>query len=195
MPRARLSISSAAVSLVLGYSCNQASALEFSTKDFLQTYIENAVTSVLPDPVGDVVNALRASPEVVKAGIIVWLKKKATDAVIDYCELKEARYMAFHDCLAKDACTQLDALKNTNLCRKELFERGRNFYGVAVETQAARDSTAMEWHNGVLLVQKSEHWGGDHSVFSMARDAAIECKVFNKTDLYCKASGYPCRCQ
>lgn len=195
MLRTRFSLVLAAVSLVTGFFCNRAVALEFSKKDFLQTYIENAVMSVLPDPVGDVVNALRASPEVVKVGVIVWLKKKATNAAIESCDLKEARYMAFHDCLAADACTALDTLKSTNLCRAQLFERSYSFYGVTVESEAIRQRTAREWSNGILLIQKKENWGGDYSIFSMSRDPVIECKISNKTDLFCKASGHPCRCQ
>ena len=53
---------------------------QVSTEEGFKSFVENFVLSRLPDPVGDAVAITKASPQIYKTGLTLWLNKKSQDA-------------------------------------------------------------------------------------------------------------------
>lgn len=96
---------------VLSFTTIEAAALEVDTESGLQSLIENIVLGRIPDPVGDIVNTVRAAPQGIKAGTLMWLKRKMSDAVMDDDMARLDRYQAFYSCLATGDCADLQKLQ------------------------------------------------------------------------------------
>jgi len=103
------------VVFLAAHAGNAVFAADVDTEAGLQSFIENAVLSRVPDPTGDVVNVVRAAPELVKKGTLVWLKRKMTDASIKDDMERVDRYQAFYSCLATDDCQALRKLQSATI--------------------------------------------------------------------------------
>jgi hypothetical protein len=100
------------VVFLTAHAGNVTFAADVDTEAGLQSFIENAVLSRVPDPTGDAVNVVRAAPELVKKGTLVWLQRKMTDASIKDDMERVDRYQAFYSCLATDDCQALRKLQS-----------------------------------------------------------------------------------
>lgn len=90
--------------LGVGHTANA----QISTVEGMQSFIENFVLSKLPDPTGDAVEVVLASPDLVKGAMIVWLNKKIADAETKEDWVHYGRYNAFYLCIAKSDCQALE---------------------------------------------------------------------------------------
>jgi len=84
---------------------------QVDTQEGMKSFIENVVLSALPDPVGDLVNTVRAAPPVVKEGLRSWLRSKMLEAGSREDWVAHDRYYAFYLCLTVDNCSELKKLQ------------------------------------------------------------------------------------
>lgn len=115
---------SAIAALVVMFTLGPVPSLHAATLKSWETYIDAvaaglsaaanvALGEILPSGVGDVVSALNASPDIVQAGLIVWLNKRMQQAMIENENdtIKVNRYQAFLDCVSpKHDCARARAL-------------------------------------------------------------------------------------
>jgi hypothetical protein len=79
---------------------------------FIDAAISTGAAEGLPPAVGDIVNLLRASPDIAKQALREVLKRKMTDAIMDDDWDRVDRIQAFSSCLEGD-CGRLEQLQAT----------------------------------------------------------------------------------
>ena len=80
---------------------------------FIDAAVSTAAGEKLPPGMMDIVNLLRASPDIAKQALREVLKKKMTDAIIDDDWERVDRIQAFSSCLEGD-CSRLEQLRATS---------------------------------------------------------------------------------
>lgn len=93
-----------------------------ATQQGLQTIIENLVLETLPSPIGDAVNAIANSPQIARAGLLVWIQRRINDAATRQQWDEWDRLQSVKQCLQGD-CADLRALEARLAARDQARRR------------------------------------------------------------------------
>ncbi len=93
-----------------GLGAPTAQGQQIDTAGGLKSIIENLALETL-GPVGDVVSVLQNSSDIVKTGLLVWLKPKIADAIVNGNDNALEKYSSFYVCIANNECEGIRKLQ------------------------------------------------------------------------------------
>jgi len=108
----------------------------------VKSIIENLVLETL-GPVGDMVSVLQNSPDIVKTALLVWLKPKITDAIVNGNDNALEKYSSFYVCIANNECEGIRKLQASAALNGKQGKQGK------------RDNGAKETPQGTFKIYEA----------------------------------------
>jgi len=105
---------------------------ELDTTSGIKSMIENLALGVL-GPVGDAVSVLQNSPDIVRTGLLVWLKPKISDAILSGDDNALEKYSSFYLCIANNEC---EGVRKFQSAAQPQGKQGKRAGGAKGEDQA-----------------------------------------------------------